>query len=268
LPPGFDALIIILEEVTIMKFVAVGFLVLCAVGAAFAALGDVVASWPTPGGQCVALGVSNSYIYALSHTQSRVYIMNINNGSIVGSLPAAGAGNTRGLAYVSGNYLWQGRSYSAPLVFYQTHATTGSIYRSIPSPSVNDRGLAPLCTGDGGVGTTALLSTTWTSPWRLSHVNMTTGSVIASYPTPAGVYDPAYDWRNRLVWGAWSSTTVVGFTTTGSLVATFGANESIFGAAYTGEYLYITQNRIWKVHCPQFVGVAPSSFGKVKAVFK
>lgn len=251
-----------------MKYIVVGFSVLCVAGVAFAALGDVVASWPAPAGQCVALGASTSYIYALAHTTSRVYIMNINNGSIVGSLPAAGGGNTRGLAYVSGNYLWQGRSYSAPLVFYQTNATTGSIYRSIPSPSVNDRGLAPLCTGDGGTGTTALLSTTWTSPWRLNHVNMTTGSVTASYSTPAGVYDPAYDWRNRLVWGAWSSTTIYGFTTTGSRVATFRAPESIFGAAYTGEYLYLTQRTIWKIHCPRFTAVAPSSFGKVKAVFR
>ena len=251
-----------------IKYIAVGFLVLCTVGAAFAALGDVVASWPTPGGQCVALAVSNSYIYALSLAQSRVYIMNITTGSIVGSLPAAGGSDTRGLAYVSGNYLWQGRSNYEPLVFYETHATTGSIYRSIPSPSVNDRGLAPLCTGDGGVGTTALLSTTWTAPWLLSHVNMTTGSVTASYPTPAGVYDPAYDWRNRLVWGAWASHYISGFTTTGSLVATFRAPESIFAAAYTGEYLYLTQRTIWKVHCPPFTGVAPSSFGRVKAVFR
>lgn len=251
-----------------MKYIALGFSFLCVAAAAFGALGDVVASWPSPGGQIVALGASTSYIYSLSSSQNRVYIMNITTGSVVGSFPAAAGGNTRGLAYVSGGYLWQGKSYSAPFEFYETNATTGSIYRSIPSPGINNRGLAPLCTGDGGVGTTALLSTTWTAPWLLHHVNMTTGSVTASYSTPAGVFDPAYDWRNRLVWGAWSSTTINGFTTTGSLVATFTAGEGIFGATYNAEYLYLAQNTIWKVHCPQNLGVEPASFGKVKAIFR
>lgn len=249
-----------------MKYIAVGLSVLCVAGVAFAALGDVVASWPLTG-TIHAVAASTSHVYAFILERRYVYKLNINTGSIVGSFEAVRWDGTRGLAYVAVDYLWQGGR--SPFMFYETNANTGSIYRSIPSPSAYNYGLAPLCTGDGGVGTTALLSTKYDRPWLLHHVNMTTGSVIASYPAPASVYDPAYDWRNRLVWGTFNSNLIYGFTTTGSLVATFTAPAFIFGAAYNAEYLYLARSiRIWKIHCPQFVGVEPASFGRVKAIFR
>jgi hypothetical protein len=250
-----------------MKYIAVGLSVLCVAGVAFAALGDVVASWPLSG-TIDAVGASNSRIFAFVRERRYVYKLNITTGSVVGSFPGAGWDGTRGLAYVSGGYLWQG-DYGSPISFHETDSSTGYIYRSIRMTTPRNYGLAPLCTGDGGVGTTALLSTKYDRPWLLHHVNMTTGSVIASYPTPASVYDPAYDWRNRLVWGTFNSSMVYGFTTTGSLVATFTAPQGVFGAAYNAEYLYLGRwARIWKIHCPQFVGVEPASFGRVKAIFR
>jgi hypothetical protein len=67
---------------------------------------------------------------------------------------------------------------------------------------------------------------------------------------------------------------VFGYTTDGSLVASFQAPASRpRGAAYLGGYLWISTGAssnqyIYKVHCPDDVGVAPASLGRIKALLK
>ena len=91
----------------------------------------------------------------------------------------------------------------------------------------------------------------------------------------------AWDYENELIWLPRDSTTtpeVRAFTTTGSLVTSFPeplAYTNFIGAAYLGEYLWISSyglspnSYIWKVHCPKyFLGVAPASFGQVKALYR
>lgn len=88
------------------------------------------------------------------------------------------------------------------------------------------------------------------------------------------VYDVAWDWRNKLVWGGWGSPGVVyGWNTSGSLVATFSMpSPHPYALTYRGQYLWVECTKpshyIYKVHCPYNVDVTPSSIGKVKAIFK
>jgi hypothetical protein len=247
---------------------------LCAAGLAFAKLGDVVASWASPNSTPCAVAASNSYIYVFTTGGGgMIYTMNMTTGSVVRSFTAVNGTSMRGLAYVSGDHLWQGKS-SSPAYFYDTNANTGSINRSISSPSNANRSLAPLCTGDGGTGTTALLSSNY-SQQRLYVINMTNGSVISTCSIPQ-MYDIAYDWRSKLIWGGMNTITIYGCTTTGSTVASFSSPAgSPYGMAYHGQYLYVVTlsssggRQVWKIHCPQInVGVRPSSMGKIKATYR
>ncbi len=247
---------------------------LYAVGLAFAKLGDVVASWASPNSTPCAVAASNSYIYVFTTGGGgMIYTMNMTTGSVVRSFTAVNGTSMRGLAYVSGDHLWQGKS-SSPAYFYDTNANTGSINRSISSPSSANRSLAPLCTGDGGTGTTALLSSNY-STMVLYVVNMTNGSIISTCSIPR-MYDIAYDWRSKLVWGGMNDPIIYGCTTTGSTVASFAPPASSpYGMAYHGQYLYAVTlsssggRQVWKIHCPQInVGVNPSSMGKIKAMYR
>ena len=242
---------------------------------AFGALGDVVASWPSPNTDPCAVAASNNHIYVCTvGGGGMIYTLNITNGSVVRSFAAVKGTDTRGLAYVSGDHLWQGQQTSTAY-FYDTNANTGSINRSFRSVSHYNRSLAPLCTGDGGTGTTALLSSHYFA-YRLYKVDINTGSIIGSWCSIPRMYDIAYDWRSQLVWGGMWSTVVYGCNiTTGSTVATFKSPANYpYSMAYNGQYLYVATTaaaptQIWKVHCPQISeAVNPASVGRVKALFR
>jgi hypothetical protein len=241
-------------------------------GAAFAALGDVVASWPSPGSVPCAVARSNDvlFVYCNDPMGAMVYRMTPDTGSVYGSFYTLDGKNTRGLAYVWGDHLWQGKAYVSPYYVYDTDAGSGSLYRSY-SHAVPCYGIAPLATGDGGLGTTALFtSNSLTS--TIYQLNLA-GSVQRSFKLPRQMFDIAYDWRSKLIWGGQNDPYVYGCTTTGSLVASFPVPAQMpYGYAYHGRYLYVVTHmsrRIWKIHCPIInAGIGPSSMGRVKAIFK
>ena len=243
---------------------------LCAASAALAALGDVVGSFPNPGGSCGGLGRSNAYLYTTDYSPGTIYRVHPTTGSVYNSFAAAGGSNTRGLAYQFGGYLWQNKAYSSPYTIYRTNEGTGSRYNSYALPSGVTHGSAPLATGDGGSGTTRIILSDYSA--RRIYYMTTTGSIASSHAVNQALYEIAYDWRNELIWGGMNTTTVYGFTTNGSLVASFSKpTGNVYGITYHGQYLWVggTSGYIYRQHCPILnVGVKPASMGKIKAMFE
>lgn len=254
------------------KSLIVAVLTLCAAGAALAALGDVVASFRIPGtGSQAGMARANAVLFVNNYSASRIYRCNYDTGSVTGSFAAAGGSNTRGLAYQFGGYLWQNKAYTSPYRIYRTNSSNGSIYNYYSLPTNVTHGSAPLATGDGGSGTTHIILSSYGTPGTIYYMT-TTGSIARSHTVPQLMYDIAYDWRNKLIWGGQNSTVVYGFTTAGSLAASFNKpTGNIYGITYHGQYLWVggLNGYIYKEHCPIInVGVAPSSMGKIKAMFE
>ena len=251
-------------------YIAIGLTVALAAAAAFGALGDVVGSFPGPDPILRGLGRSTTYLYVLGLSSGhRVYRCNPTTGSVYNSWPTPYITANRGLAVTWGDHAWVG-CYRNNLV-YECAGGNGSVYRSWDAGH-EPYGLAPLCTGDGGQGTTALFSYDSSPSFIYSH-NLTNGSIIRSFALPhATAYDFAYDHRNRLLWKYYLPNIYGYDTSTGSVVASFPRPypSTCYGLAYYGEYLWISagDGNIFIVHCPGNVGVHPSSVGRIKALFR
>ncbi len=252
-----------------------------ALGAATASayLGQIVASWPAPANYPIAATRANNSAYFWLYCNTSPYMIwrvHADTGSIQSSYVSPQRNYTRGLTYnyngggglPTGSYLWMG-NYSTDRI-YRCNYSTGSAYASIPANHDMYGGLAVMATADGGSSPTYMLSSD-SSPaytWRQS---LTSGSIYSSFATP-GVYDIAWDWRNGLVWQR-NGTVIYGRNTSGSVVASFSFTQGpALGFAYLGQYLWLGSttgyHRVFKIHCPTNVSVAPSSVGKVKALFK
>jgi len=243
--------------------------VLVAAGAAFGALGQVIRSFAIPGGASAGLARSNGYLYSVYYTGSRIYRVAPTTGSIYGSYAAAGGTNTRGLAYQWGGYLWQNQAYTSPYRIYRTNEANGSIFGYYTLPGQYNHGSAPLATADGGEGTTRILLSNYNN--KTIYYMTTTGSIARSHSVSQALYDVAYDWRNRFIWGGMNTTTVYGYNTNGSLRASFTKpTGNVYGITYHGQYLWVTgtSGMIYQIHCPGNVSVEPTSMGKIKAMFE
>jgi len=240
--------------------------------AAFAYLGQVVGSFPSPAGYLTrGLARSASYLYVLDNNNpGLVYRINPTSGYVYGWSILNYAGNNRGLAYVSGNYLYIGNDTNDYV--YRVNPDSGVAYSSWAA-NHDPFGLDPVCTGDGGTGTIAMYSTDSSPSAIFTHV-LGTGSIASSITIPgASDYDCAYDWRNSVLWLGRSNSYVYAYSPSGVTVASFPAPTPYPAAlAYYGAYLWVActgYGYIYRVHCPQgFVGTAPASLGRVKALYR
>ncbi len=244
--------------------------VVVAAATAYAALGDIVSSFRAPASQPRGLARSNGRLYVLDYNSpNRVYYLNPTTGSRIGSWPTPYNTGNRGLAYIVGGYIYVG-CWSNDRI-YRCRSDDGSVYTSW-AVGHDPQGLAPVQTGDGGSGATSLYCSD-SSPSYFWRHHYTTGSVLGSFAAPHSSFqDITYDHRNRLIW-RYNSNVIYGITTAGSVKASFSwpGHGSYAGMAYHSQYLFIsatTQQYIYRVHCPINVDVAPSSMGKIKAVFK
>jgi len=260
------------------RFLVVTAVTLCAAGMVWGTLGQVVASWRAPADYplCLARAPNVSYMWLwCNRSPYTIYRVHSDTGSVYSSYVHPRATNyVRGLTFsygstppYSGSYLWVG-NYSNDYV-YMSNYTTGSVYRSY-SVAHDPYGLAVQATADGGQAPTAML-TSDSSPAYVWRRQLTTGSIMSSFGA-SGLYDIAYDWRNKLVWGRSGSTIVGRDVATGSITASFTSPPGpALAFTYYGQYLWIgtttSYHRIYKVHCPFPVSVAPASLGKVKAIF-
>lgn len=243
---------------------------------AFAYLGQVVGSFVGPHYGSAGLAISRDYLYVMRSYCTPNYVFRCNplTGSILGTFHLYATDYFYGLAYSSDGYVWAGDVEHDRV--YRIDAKSGRVNSSwsCPWPS----GLAPRCTGDGGLGTTHILSTA--PGGRVFVHNMTTGSVTASFSVAhPSEHDCAYDWRNDVLWLPENDSPyfVYGYRFGGSILASF-ANPNpqrweLYGLTYKGEYLWFSCPQypscyIYRIHCPAGIGVAPASVGKVKALFR
>jgi hypothetical protein len=234
-----------------------------------ATLGSVVGSFPAPAPAVRGLARSSTRLHvAVFGSPTYIYRVAALTGSVYGSWAPSFGDNCRGLAFSEGGHLWVG-NYASDYV-YDCAATTGSIYGSW-SAGHNPYGLAPFCTGDGGVGTTGIFSSD-SNPSRVWRHNVSTGSVLGSFAIPNdSFFDIAWDHRNQLVWMGDLPNVVYGYTRRGTIQASFTVPADYpYGMAYYGQYLWVGcagNGYIYRVHCPGTLGVVPASLGKVKALF-
>ncbi len=244
---------------------------LCAAAAAYGALGDVVGSYAIPGGANAGLGIG-TYLYVDNYSSSRITVANPLTGSEIATFASAGGSNNRGLAYADpGGYLWQCKAYTSPFLLYRTNAANGSIYASFNTSTSTCHGCAPLASGDGGSGTSAIFVSDYNAD--MIYVYNTSGSLTSSFSVDSATmfYDIAYDWRNQIIWGGMNGSTIWGVDTSGSLVRSFsGPWSGAYGMAYSGEYLYLAyiSGYLYRVHCPGNLNVVPTSVGKIKTLYR
>ncbi|UCH77411.1 MAG: hypothetical protein JSU81_06635 [Candidatus Coatesbacteria bacterium] len=238
--------------------------------AALAALGDVVGSFKAPGANTRGLARSSTRLYLLNFgSPSRIYLLAPVTGSVYDSWAIPFGNNCRGLAYAASGHLWVG-NYGNDYV-YDCRPATGSIYRSW-SAGHDPYGLAPYCTGDGGVGTTAILTSDYDPAFYWRH-NPANGSILSSHRIRnASFMDIAWDHRNKLVWMGTTGNRIYGYTTTGVVKASFTVPSNFaYGLAYYNEILWIGcdgNNYVYRVECPGTVTVWPASWGRVKALYR
>ncbi len=252
-----------------------------AAGTAYPYLGQIVTSFPAPLPAPVALACgkddSQMWVYCGGASPFPVWRINSETGSIYGSfVKFSGKWNEiDGLAYTSGgapggDYLWLNNVATQKV--FMCNPTTGSHYLSWRLWHGAIGGLAPLAYADGGYNPQAIIATDRRPAYTYYHLP-TTGSLIASHPCWDYTYDVAWDWRNDLIWGSYyAAGCVCGLNTSGSVVATFPApGDWARAMTYRGEYLWVgcsVPSLIYKIHCPVFLGVAPASLGRVKALFR
>jgi hypothetical protein len=254
-----------------------------AAGAAFARIGDIVASFPAPANNPIALAArgmtSPYYIYVYCHTSPyRIYKLDAINGSVYSSFISPQGPYTRGLTYSyggggglpAGNYLWMG-NYSTDRI-YRCNPENGSVYASFPANHDMSGGLAVMAR-DAGYQPTFMLSSD-TSPRYVFRQSLTSGSVYSSFAPSQPLYDLAWEGPNLLMWGGNTGNGVYAYSTTGRFIESFTipVNNAI-GLTYRRIYLYVGtttgSHRIWVIHCPTFrSAVHPASVGRVKALFR
>lgn len=234
-----------------------------------AALGDVVSSFRAPGTSVRGMARSGTRLHIIIYgSPTRVYRVAPVSGSVYGSWATTFNRNCRGLGFSEGGYLWVG-CYADNHV-YKCNSVTGSVYGSWNAG--NDAyGVAPRCTGDGGVNTTAIFTSAQTPSYCWRH-NMNNGSVLGSFSVRhSSFFDIAWDHRNQLIWLGTLNGSIYGYRTNGAVRASFSSPANYpYGMAYYGEYLWIGcdgNDYVYRVKCPGTVSVEPASFGRVKACF-
>ena len=246
---------------------------LAAAGAAHAYLGQVITWFNSPSHYPAALAISADYLYVYhSDYVFDIYRVDAETGSVYGSFANPFNGYTRGLGYEYGGYLWIAWCEYPNAAMYRVNHMTGSIYSSFP---VTQHMLYAGCDCQGDPtqpGTlAAIVSASYSTLVATRHTPA--GSLLNSFVTVNALGDPAWDYGNNLIWfPQWATKTVYGYDTAGSLVASFQAPATYTrGACYRDGYLWLCSqdtNCIYKVHCPNIIGVEPASFGTVKALFR
>ncbi|MGD8718905.1 MAG: hypothetical protein PVH29_08800, partial [Candidatus Zixiibacteriota bacterium] len=222
---------------TTRRLLLTSFLAILIAATAWAALGDIVSSFAAPDTAVRGLARSSNRLFLLTYgTPTTIYRLAPVTGSIFGSWSPTFGDYCRGLAYSQGNHLWVG-SYENDVV-YDCRPKNGSVYGSWDADG-NAYGLAPFCTGDGGVGTTAIIaSDSRPNSYCWLH-DLSNGSVMSSFGLPhSSFFDIAWDHRNQLIWMGTTTGTIYGYSIDGSVVATFTSPDTYpYGMAYSSQYL-------------------------------
>jgi hypothetical protein len=249
---------------------------------AAAYLGEVVASFNAPANLPSALAASGDSVYVYCYGRFAppwfyIFRLDSSTGSRLDAFQSPFENYTSGLGYEYGGYLWISR-YN-PAYVARCNASTGSVYSSFPVTQ-HSLGGGIACQGDPTrPGTLTAIISCGASPYLCTR-HRTTGSLLGSFATAPRYYDPAWDYRNGVIWfPAYETPTrrVYAYTTAGSLAASFALPSSSYvpgGAAYAENYLYVSNTGnppyiVYKIHCPSiWQRVTGTSIGRVKALFR
>jgi hypothetical protein len=229
------------------------FITLACAATAFGGFGDMVSSFPHPGGVGLyGLAWDGSYLWFAGQPAS-VFLRTNTTGSIVGSFDI-GATYTyiRGLTF-DGAYLWYSWGDIVMGYHYNRTTTTGSFVGCFGGPDYP--GVA--------YDSTYL----WCGPAKFT----TGGSFVASFRRPFKM-ETDQGWYGHKLWLGGPGNHMYNVTTRGSVAASFpvpggGAAE---GTAFDGEYLWvINRDNKWVYRIDiDVVAVDPASMGKVKAIYR
>jgi hypothetical protein len=251
-----------MKKKTLRRLALVGAAALVSSAApAYGGFGDVVASWPVASNVVpLAAAWTGTYPVGTNNHASgdhrwRVYTT---GGSVVSSFASPHTSCNYGAAYLGRSRYWGG-SQSLDRIFL--FDAGGSVVSSFAAS--NPYGIA----WDG------------TYLWWLGTEDVfrrctSTGSVLSSFRIPAISDGRDLGWDGTYLWCPDATDDVVyRFTTVGSITASFRApNDLTYGCAYDGTYLWLTgisgaPDYFYRVDV-RISAVSPTSFGKVKAMFK
>jgi hypothetical protein len=235
--------------------------------AAYAAVGDIVASYPAPAANPTDLAAGGGFVYC--YTAGPPYTMwkiNPVNGAAVSSssFPFFNA-NTVGLAF-DGNYFWAGNAATDYIVRF---TTAGSIVSSFKTAWDFGYGLG---WSDVHLWGSEQMKT---PPANYLYEMRVDGVVVQSLYYYYAPFDVG--WDGRYLWTAvydagQTVSKITAVTTTGTAVKTLASPAAeARGVAYDGSYLWVStlanNGWLWKINVAG-LAVTPASWGKVKAVYR
>ncbi len=257
-------------------------------GTASAKMGDLVASFPNVGTTThYGLAADANYLYSFYYSSADGYPiirMTRTSGSFVSSYSCPlGTGTyqyyLRGMCYDGTGNIYAVNYYQRIVARFQ--ASTGSVVSTWEWPTTEGTYRYGLCVDHHGTSAGTYIYTAYYTGdmWK----NTLNGSLVSSWSMPFYTYDydDAWDYGNQLIWQMNYSTDwlVAIDPDTQKIAESFRHPEQAsisgcYGIAYWGQYLYVSNTGgtpdeyIWVFHCPNTVGVAPASVGRVKALFK
>jgi len=239
--------------------------IIAGAAAAYGEWGEVVASFPAPGSQPGGLAFDGTYLWYADYTSSSSTIYKLTTsggyeGQWVKSWPYV-----MGLAW-DGTYLWADTLTTRYV--YRVNTSGMSVVSSFYGPSAHMMGMG--CDGDY----------LYINDWQDRRVAKVTYSgsmrqlIPVSAPSPAGVaIQGDYLWTTtRDYFTPTNALCVKAYKSDGSAIASFQCPDSQApDLAIQGDYLWVsgfTNKYIYKVDVTPPSAVAPSSLGKVKALFR
>jgi hypothetical protein len=240
----------------IMKTLGAAFLLLGTVGAvlAFAGFGDVVSSFAHPRGTGTAgLCWDGTYLWFAGQPSS-VFLRTNPTGSIVGSFNIGGGYSYIGGLTFDGEYLWYSWGDIVLEYDYTRITTNGSVISYF---------------GAGGFGPGVTWENPYL--WCETAKCTTTGSFVASFKPPFPLRTDL-GWYGHKLWVGGPGNHMYNVTTKGSVVASFPvpAGGEAAGTTFDGNYLWLinaTNNWVYQIDI-DVVGMNPDSFGKIKGLYR
>jgi hypothetical protein len=240
--------------------------------------GSLVASYRSPAAYPNGLGsIDDTRIVCSTNPSSApkyAFFLNRTNGSVAGSFLVGGTsaiqvwGCDAGPLWSSGRYIWVAWEQGTSENRIAQYTTAGSFISNFLAPSTTPTGIG-LYYRSG----TSYLYYTDASNSYLYRLHPTTGSVYSSSRLSFTPGDLAYDSDHDCLWIAGGTANHIYQTTlTGSITASFRtANPQPRGVGYEPARDYLWVGESTSAIClyeTAGTGVTPSSFGKVKTLFR
>lgn len=249
------------------KYLPIAFLITVLASGATATGGSIIRSFESPCNDCTdGIDYRGGYVYHANFNGPSDVLKTTTAGSLVSSLQ--GPAYARGVDFTGYVYWVYSFWPQVPRDRIYRVNQAGSITASFAAPS-HGRGV----TYDGEH---LRYSTGGNHNWNYVYKLTTKGSVVSSFQAPhgEGYLNKGIDWGGSYLWLAQSSTAggfIYQMTTAGSIVfSMFLQGRRPTGVAWDGKHVWFADGGNDWVYQMRWsgIGVAPTSMGKVKALFR